>query len=281
MAKKTEKTSNEQANKAAKESTPFHKRKFVSLLTAFSFVLMTITGLGLFFAPSCRIARDTSWVLWGHSKEQFEAVHVWFSTVFLVAAGFHIYFNWSAIKSYFKTKIGRNIGLRTEWVAALLICLVVYVGTIHAAWPFKSLIDWQDTYKHGLSTDRTEHAGQGRRGGRNSLLQSDSEPQPQGTNRPKTRDIEDIDTLQAGRGRAGEGRGQTTNVARRGMGRMTLNEFCISEGIELNATIARLRDKGFTADAEMTMREIADRAGIHPSQMREILELEGDCDNEQ
>lgn len=108
----------------------FNRRAFVSVLTGFSFVVMTVTGLVLFFAPSCRIARDTAWVVWGHNKDQWAGVHVWFSIAFVVASLFHIYLNWSALINYFRTKLKRGLAFRVEWISALVICAVVYAGMI-------------------------------------------------------------------------------------------------------------------------------------------------------
>ena len=62
---------------------------------------------------------------------------------------------------------------------------------------------------------------------------------------------------------------------------MTLSEFCSSEGINLRTAITRFRDAGVAAQGTMTMRDIADGAGVHPSELRGILGLEGDCDHEQ
>ena len=87
-----------------KTGKPFNYRAFVSILTGFSFILMTVTGLVLFFAPSCRIARDTSWSVLGYNKDQWIDVHVWFSIVFVIASIFHIYFNWAVLVCYFKAK---------------------------------------------------------------------------------------------------------------------------------------------------------------------------------
>ena len=81
----------------------------------------------------------------------------WFGTVFVIAAAYHIYLNWTALKNYFKTKVGEGIGLRTEWVIALLICLAVYVGTVRTLWPFSSLIEWKETYHDGVSGSQAEH----------------------------------------------------------------------------------------------------------------------------
>lgn len=85
---------------------------------------------------------------------------------------------------------------------------------------------------------------------------------------------------QRDRGRQDAGRGQGANVAQRGMGQMTLSEFCRNEGVELTWAISRLRDEGLAAQGTMTTREIADGAGVHPRELRNILGLESDCDHE-
>ncbi len=286
MGKEAKTSSEEETNGAAAAKRPFDKRKFVSVFAGFSFVLMALTGLALFFAPSCRIARDTSWAIWGHSKEQFVAVHVWLSTVFIIAAAYHTYLNWAAMKNYFKTKIGENIGLRTEWVAALLICLLIYVGTVRTTWPFSSLIDWQETYEHGAAGGQAGHGYRGGRGGPSysvggygSSTGGHVEPQV-GLDRGSLQYVEDMAATQRGRGGQGGGQGQGANAPRRGMGQMTLSEFCQNEGVELTWAILRLRNEGLAAEGTMTIREIADGAGVHPSGLRDILGLEGDCDHE-
>jgi len=281
MGKAAKKPLDEEVNMGREAKKPFNRRKFVSLFVGFSFVLMTVTGFALFFAPSCRIARDTSWAIWGHNKEQFVAVHVWFSTVFVIAAGYHIYLHWTVLEKYFKTKVGEGIGLRTEWVAALLICLAIYVGTVRTVWPFQSLIDWQDTYKHGSAGSQAGQSWRGGGRGEHSSAESgscDAEGQP-GHGRGSCEDVEGETAIQRGRGRQGGGQGQGANLAGRGMGQMTLSEFCQSEGIELTWAIRRLRGEGFAAQGAMTIREIADGVGVHPRELRDILGLEGDCDH--
>ncbi|MBN2270539.1 MAG: DUF4405 domain-containing protein [Sedimentisphaerales bacterium] len=261
--------------KEAKNS--FDKRRFVSLLTGFSFVLMALTGFALFFAPSCRVARDSSWSVLGHSKDLLAAVHVWFCAVFVIAAGCHIYLNWTAIKNYFKSKVGKGISLRTEWIVALVICLAVYVGTVRSVWPFSSLVAWHDTYKHLEDAGQGGHGRRGGGGGRNSSVDGsgyiegesgsvEGQAEPGTGNSLKTE----------GADAALRGRGQGANASLRGMGQMTLGEFCRAEGIELDRAIARLYDEGFAARGDMTMREIAAGAGVHPRELRDILGVPDD-----
>ena len=92
--------------------------------------------------------------------------------------------------------------------------------------------------------------------------------------------MEVVDTAHRGRGGQGGGQGQGANAPRRGMGQMTLSEFCRNEGVELTWAILRLRNEGLAAEGAMTMREIADGTGVHPRELRDILGLEGDHGHE-
>lgn len=234
----------------------FNFRAFVSVLAGFSFVLMAVTGLVLFFTPSCRAARDTSWIFWGHDKDQWVAVHVWFSIAFVVASLIHIYLNWTALISYFKTKLQQRFAFRAEWVSVLVICSIIYAGTVYEAAPFSSLIAWKETFKHGGigAGEQGRHFGQS--GMRALESQFTSGTEKQGLD---TCEGEDHAEQKIGR-RAGRGTGQKT-----------LREFCDDEGIDLSWATEQLSRAGFTAKEKMTMRKIADEFGMHPSELRGIL----------
>ena len=260
----------------------FNRRAFVSVLTGFSFVLMAVTGLVLFFAPSCRIARDTSWAIWGHDKDQWAAVHVWFSIAFVVASLFHIYLNWSVLTSYFKTKLRQGLAFRTEWVSALVICGIIYAGTVGEVAPFSSLVARRETFKHGAAGEGQQ--GQGWRGGRVGGHQLGNHPSPiEGHQANREQDLNghgsNYQHRRSGQeqqyvGFCEEGRAQVPGpgAAHGGMGHITLRKFCNDERIELSWALSRLRNEGFTARETMTMREIADGAGIHPRELRAVLQ---------
>ena len=204
-----------------KTNGKFNSRAFISVLAGFTFFAMAATGLVMFIAPSCRIARDISWTVWGGSKEQWTAVHVWFSIAFVIAAALHIYLNWTALTGYFKRRLHQGLALRTEWVAALAICAVIGLGTLYDVAPFSSLVSWKETFKYN----------------------------------------------EAGGGAGGQGWRDGA-----GMGQKTLRQFCQDEGIELSWAISRLQSDGFKVSETMTMREIADGAGMHPSALRSRLQ---------
>jgi hypothetical protein len=232
----------------------FNRRAFVSVLTGFSFILMTVTGLVLFFAPSCRIARDTSWSVWGYDKDQWAAVHVWLSIAFVVASIFHIYLNWTALINYFKAKIRKGLAFRVEWISALVLCGLIYAGTIYEVAPFSSLMAWKETFKHGDSGSGAH--GQGRQG---RAWENLSEP---GADRAQTAGVDQEQQTQVPHRTMGGG----------GMGQKTLKQFCDDEGVDLSWALSRLKDNGYTVRETMTMRAIADSKGVHPRELRNILQ---------
>ncbi len=279
----------------------FNYRAFISVLAGFTFAAMAATGLVMFFAPSCRIARDTSWTVWDYSKEQWTAVHVWFSIAFVIASALHIYMNWAALVNYFKTKLHQGFALRTEWVSALVICGVIGLGTIYEVAPFSSLTTWKETLKHGQGG--LGAGGQGWRGGRGITQAAQNYfGSPASTTagsscaeceEGKTGSCETA-TKSCGPGDSCESSGQTQNLIQQqgqagtcaetqvqgpaasaagfGIGQKTLSQFCAEQGIELSWAISRLQSKGFTARQTMTMREIADSARVHPRELRSLLQ---------
>jgi hypothetical protein len=265
----TDKMSTEKGNMGNKVS--FNLRAFASVFAGLSFMLMAVTGLVLFFAPSCRIARDTSWAVWGHDKEQWVAVHVWLSIGFVVASIIHVYVNWTALTSYFKSKIHKQLALRTEWIVAVAICVALYVGSARGVTPFSSLMAWKETFKHPAA-----ESGHGWRGGRvaGQQIQNDASHTQQGHTDGAFSSNGQRSDLQQTQGPGGRGLGRAGG----GMGQKTLRQFCSEEGVELAWAMLRLRNEGFAAQDTMTMRQIADGAGVHPRELRGVLGLEKDRD---
>lgn len=126
----------------------FNWRAFFSVLSALSFIGMVFTGVILFVVPPGRIANWTGWTLLGLTKHQWIGLHDWFSIIFIVASIFHVYLNWKALVSYFKNKVSKAFALRIEWVFALVICGVVFIGTLVDIKPFSSLLTWNENIKH-------------------------------------------------------------------------------------------------------------------------------------
>ena len=270
-----------------------------SVLATASFLVLAFSGVILFVAPPGRIANWTDWTLLSLRKHEWIALHLGFSTLFLIVTGVHLIFNWRPLISYFKDRLTRRIGFRWEWLVALTVCGAVFVGTRIGLPPFSSLLLLNQAVKESWDEPRERapipHA---------ELLTLAELAQEAGvefaavTNRLAARGVQGtapgirVEELarqnqlsaqqiyeailaapargEAGHG-AGQGRGGRGGGWGGGAGRKTLAQFCADEGIELQVAQARLQAKGINASAGQTMREIAVNKGY--TRPAEILDL--------
>jgi hypothetical protein len=115
-------------------------RKITSLTAALAFIIMMLTSIILYIVPQGRIAYWADWHLWGLTKEQWGNIHINTGILFLVALGFHIYYNWKPFISYLKDK-AKNLKVFTkEFNVALLIAVIVVGGTHFELPPFSSVL---------------------------------------------------------------------------------------------------------------------------------------------
>jgi len=147
----------------------FSWRALISMCVAFSFVVLVGSGVALFLAPSMRLARDTNWQMWGLTKPEWLDLHLVFSALFLIVAMVHTFFNWRPLVTYLKDRATQRPGFRWEWIVALLLSVVVFVGVRREAPPFSWLLDWRVTFHgghfHGARSPRPEMGGEAQHGG--------------------------------------------------------------------------------------------------------------------
>lgn len=270
----------------------FQFRAFVSLLTAFSFVLAVLTGSILFVTPPGRIANWSGWTLWGFTKHQWIALHIWFCVLLVIASLFHLFLNFRPIVNYLKITASKTYHFRFEWITALVVCALVFAGTHTRTKPFSSLLAFQDEVKS--SWEERSSTGPAAHAELWSLQQLAEE-----TNTPLETILSNlgVDSAEITLAQLAEQTGQTPNElysialgqsqqpgSRRGgsggeggggqgqgFGRMTLEQICQQYGLDPEAAIQALQAEGITAEPDMTMRQIADQHNLHPSRLREIL----------
>ena len=110
-------------------------RGMTSFFTLFGFLVMSITGLILYIVPEGRVAYWTFWDLIGLSKTDWDNIHILSSILFIIAGGFHIYFNWKPLMNYFRDKVTHTVKLRKELVISLVISLSDVPGRIGQTMP--------------------------------------------------------------------------------------------------------------------------------------------------
>ncbi|MCE5311735.1 MAG: DUF4405 domain-containing protein [Nitrospiraceae bacterium] len=130
----------------------FHKRGFISLLTALSFVAMTISGIVLYFAPLGRIAYWTDWKFALLTKTDWINIHILTSLLFAIGAIWHVWLNWKVFWSYIAGKIQAAAGMKKELVIAAVITIAFTFGPVYGIPPFSYVIDFGDYLKKAWIT---------------------------------------------------------------------------------------------------------------------------------
>jgi hypothetical protein len=133
-----------------------NSRALTSLIVVTSFLIMTITGIVLYFAPHGRVAY---WIIWRFAwltKTNWGNIHIISSIVFAIAGGFHIYFNWRPIVNYFAGKIESTLKYKKELVASMLLSIFIIAGSIHPTPPFNYVLDFGE-YLKGIWVESKEY----------------------------------------------------------------------------------------------------------------------------
>ena len=126
---------------------PFSMRGFTSLLLTLSFLVMVVAGIMLFLTPRGRVANWTDWTLLGLGKEQWGAVHIMNSILFVIIAGLHLYLNWSVFLGYLRKKAVAGLHMKRELAVATAVAILLVVGAIASVPPFSSIMALNDDIK--------------------------------------------------------------------------------------------------------------------------------------
>ncbi|MFC1563487.1 DUF4405 domain-containing protein [candidate division KSB1 bacterium] len=125
----------------------FKTKSFVTFTVAWIFIVITITGIIIYFTPAGRIAHWTSWTFWGLTKNEWQGIHVVFSALFVIFMVLHLFFNWKVLKSYLKSKAVEGIRLKRELALATIITVVFMFVTLTKWQPVWILMDWRENLK--------------------------------------------------------------------------------------------------------------------------------------
>ncbi|TWU42765.1 DUF4405 domain-containing protein [Novipirellula artificiosorum] len=115
---------------AASVERPFSLRGFISILLVFCLFMMLISGFLLYIAPRGRVANWTSWTALALRRDQWVAVHINSSLIFIVAALFHLIKNWSRMVGYLKQRSSMRVNMKRELAAAFVLTSLILAATI-------------------------------------------------------------------------------------------------------------------------------------------------------
>ncbi len=131
-------------------------RRIVSLTLFLAIAMMLTSSIILYIVPHGRVAYWASWTLWGLSKTHWGNLHTNAGLLMLIAASFHVYYNWRPVTSYMKNK-ARDFKLFTpNFNAALAITAVVATLTLLELPPMA----WVQDLGESIKDDGTETYGE-------------------------------------------------------------------------------------------------------------------------
>jgi hypothetical protein len=112
-----------------------------------SFIIMTITGIVLYFAPQGRIAYWVDWRFWWISKTDWGSIHTISCFLFIIVGIYHLVFNWKALVNYVSNKVSGGFRLKKELGIALIISLFVILGSMYQVPGIKQVLDFSEYAK--------------------------------------------------------------------------------------------------------------------------------------
>lgn len=261
-------------------------KKIISLTLAFSFLVMSVTGLMLYIVPKGKIAYWANWQMFGLTKTQYGDIHITSMILFLVVTTWHIYYNWKPLISYIKDNTKKITIFKKELLIALGLNILFVAGTLGGIQPFQSVLDLNDNIK---SYWEREYGSPPYGHAEESSLQSFSKRI--GVDAQKA-----LELLKANNINVESSKQTLLDISKQNgiaskviydiikpkqssksddkvdfLGRRTLDELAGMNKISLEKSIKFLEKKGVKASADTRMKEAATELEITPYQLYEKL----------
>jgi len=266
-------------------------RKITSLTALLSFILMLLTSIILYVSPQGKIAHWANWKVWGLGKEEWGAMHTNLGLLFLIASIVHIVLNWKPIMAYLKNK-ARELKIFTgDFNVALLLTLAITLLTLFQLPPVNAIQDFNESLKTAAAAKYGEppygHAEISTlksfcRRADISLKEALKKLEDAGLG-----EISPDDTLEEIAGAHGLSPQNVYDLIRTsaletaekglpgkppmGLGRRTLSDICSEYGLEESSILNGLKGLGIDADADDSMRDIAEANEMEPSSVYEAI----------
>jgi len=129
------------------ESRPIINRVLVSLITALSFVAMSLSGIAAFIVPQGKVAYWTNWTFLGLSKTQWGNIHITTSVLFLIAGIWHTCYNWTPLMQYLRGIPGRMAASWRDLAIAAVVTVFFTVGGVTKTPPLNYIINFNNWIK--------------------------------------------------------------------------------------------------------------------------------------
>jgi hypothetical protein len=127
-------------------------RALTSLCSLVSFFLLVFTGMILYTEPHGRVAYWMKWHFFGLEKEQWGNIHLFAGLLFIVAGGFHLFYNWQPLIRYLSDKIETGLRYQREPIISSLIFIRILASGIWSLPPLVYVADLGEAIKSAWVT---------------------------------------------------------------------------------------------------------------------------------
>ena len=131
------------AKPAGAVERPFSVRGFTSMLLVLCLLMLVASGIALYVAPRGRVANVTSWTALSLSRQQWAAVHINASILFVAVTATHLVMNLSRMVGYLKKRSRPGINMKKELASALAVACVIFAGTTLELPPISVPVDFK------------------------------------------------------------------------------------------------------------------------------------------
>jgi hypothetical protein len=267
----------------------FSWRGCTTFVVTISFIVDTISGIILYIAPPGRIANWTNWTVWGLNREEWVTIHTIFGYLLLIIVGVHLYYNWKMFMNFIWSKIRKALNLRWELMAAVLLCLFVFLGSLWSIPPFSSTMNLGDSIKGTWAESKADvpiaHAelmsikefAEKIQVPADELLSSLNSRGYKVKNAEQTLGeiAEENSTSPDKLYEAMKSDGVKPTVPKTlegsGLGQKTLERVCSEQGISFEEAVSRLKQKGIKAAPDNTLKQVASKHGKTPIEIYKIM----------
>jgi len=276
-----------------KEGKRFNYRGFINFLLIWSFIIISLTGLILYIKPPGRVANWINWKFLGLTKTNWESVHTLFGYMFILTGALHLYLNWKIFTGYFRSKVTKGIKMKRELFWSLFIILVVFIGTYAYIPPFSQVMNFGDylsnSWEEKDETPPVPHAEQlslkkfasiigenpqdviKKLRSEGIKVESDNEIVENIAEKNSIKPIKIYEMFVPEKTKNLNQNSYKRSKAGSGYGKMTLKELCDELAIPIEKAVSILENKNIKADKNDNVRSIADKLGIRPYEVKEIL----------
>ena len=277
----------------------FNWRAFTSLYITFSFLIIILSGIILYIAPPGRIAKWTSVPLLGLEKDQWQAIHTIFTFIFIIASGFHLYFNWKIFLSHLREKLSQKYLRRKEFIWSVIVTILFFFVILFELPPVTAVMafgeyitdSWEKKYDnppvpHTEEMTLREVANLVNQNPDSVVQMLKSQNVEVKNADAKLKDIADdnqyspqqvFDLTKSNESINDNSGRQNTQVISnrktpgRGWGRKTISQICQDENFEVSTAIRNLKLRGINADADSRMKDLIRKYNLKASEIVNII----------